>query len=163
MKFVSTTFILLLFAIFITPAQAQLSASTATNLTDEEAIEKNILWMKAKIEKYGGKASNEYAYFLNYQKGSCEFSIEQRSLSGDANQNFTFTMKLKDFKQVRLDGPDLEILANGASVIGEVNGKRSAWWGIRIYRFREGETGLVGRMNETMNELAAASGKKCGE
>ena len=157
-----TTYLLIGFAvIFSTQVYGQLQASNNSLLSEEEIL-RQLNWVKAKIEKYGGKAGNEFAYQVSFKQSTCEFIVEQVSLSNDASQNFTFILKLKDFKEIRFNGPDLEILTNGTQVVGLLGTQKSAWSGIRIYRFREGESELIGRMQEAMQQLSRNAVSKCG-
>jgi len=141
---------------FFLHAQIQALAQVETNNHYQEFSQK-LSWIKSKIEKYGGKMGNQYSYQVTYSVKNCELYITQRK----EGQLYTFTLPLKEFKEIRASGPDIEILANGTSVIGQIGDNKSAWAGIRINKFKLGESSMIERMEDAFLFVKGVAEEKC--
>ncbi|WP_020532075.1 hypothetical protein [Flexithrix dorotheae] len=120
-------------------------------------------WIKAKIEKYGGKSGGEYSYKVTYSTTDCKIHIHQY-LAGQNTPQYNYQLNLYTFKEVKQNGKDIEILSVGTTVIGTSysNKEQSAWSGIRISDFKIAETGVVERLNKAFQVASEMSKTRCG-
>jgi len=83
--------------------------------------------------------------------------------AGESTPRFKYTMSVCDFKEVRRNGMDIEILANGTSIIGKGfnSNQESVWAGIRINHFVQAESNIVKRLHAAFKSLSESSAINC--
>ena len=122
----------------------------------------NLNWIKSKIEKYGGNQRKNLSYKVDFDASAGKIIITEFN-AGSSSPRFKYTMSVCDFKEVRRNGVDIEILANGTSIIGQgINSNQeSAWAGIRINHFVQAESNIVKRLHDAFKSLSESSSSNC--
>jgi hypothetical protein len=123
----------------------------------------NAGWIKSKIEKYGGNLRKEISYKVEFEEKTGKIIISETS-AGSNTPRFKYTMNICDFKEVRRNGMDLEILANGTSILGTSSSspnQESVWAGIRINHFVQAESNIVNRLHNAFKSLSESSSGNC--
>ena len=148
---------LCIFSTFFSPIFAQILASS--NQTNSV---QNINWIKTKIEKYGGNQGKEYNYKVQFNEEKGQLIVDEY-ITGSSNRHFQYIMSICDFKEVKRNGRDVEILTKGTTVLGLSgnSNQESAWAGIRINHFVQAETNIVNRLNEAFLSLSKSSEGRC--
>ncbi|MBX2843609.1 MAG: hypothetical protein KTR26_17700 [Flammeovirgaceae bacterium] len=141
-----------------------LGFSIATTAQDRDGnLTQTLEWIKAKIEKYGGKSGKEYFYKVTYSATDCQIHIHQY-LAGQSSPKYNYKLNLNSFKEIKQNGKDMEVLSIGATVIGTSysNKEESAWSGIRILDFKIAEAGIVDRINKAFQIASELAKTRCG-
>jgi|GEM_PF-5060897 len=150
--------ILILTLLSITSSShAQILAQRTETLID------NANWIKSKIEKYGGNQRKELSYKVEFDEKSDKLTIIEK-VAGTNITRFKYTMSICDFKEVRRNGLDIEILANGTSIIGSTginSQKESVWSGIKINHFVQAESNIVNKLHNAFKSLSESPSSNC--
>jgi len=146
---------------FYSTNQAQNDTSVLAFNSKERKLD-NVNWIKAKIEKYGGNQRKEFTYKVEFSEHTGKISITEYN-AGASSPRFKYTMSVCDFKEVRRNGMDIEILANGTSIIGHGfnTNQESIWAGIRINHFVQAENDIVKRLHSAFKSLSQSSSINC--
>ncbi|UZR92795.1 hypothetical protein [Chondrinema litorale] len=152
-----TTVLICIFSAFNSPISAQIVASSIQSNSGQ-----NISWIKNKIEKYGGNQGKEYSYKVQFNEANNQLIIDEY-IAGSTTRHFQYVMSLCDFKEVKRNGLDVEILTKGTTVLGLSgnSNQESAWAGIRINHFVQAEANIVNRLNDAFLTLSKSSEGKC--
>ncbi len=154
--------ILLAVFCFYSPNQAQHSNPIFALHTQTKTNIDNVNWIKSKIEKYGGNQRKDYSYKVEFIESTGKIVITEFN-AGESTPRFKYTMSVCDFKEVRRNGMDIEILANGTSIIGKGfnSNQESVWAGIRINHFVQAESNIVKRLHAAFKSLSESSAINC--